>query len=58
MLAWLQMNGGTIAVGSILFVLLVVIARHVIKEKRRGGSCSCGCGSCAMRDRCHDRSEQ
>ena len=58
MLAWLQMNGGTIAVGCILLILLVVIALHVIKEKKRGGGCGCGCGSCAMRDRCHDRSKQ
>ncbi len=57
MLTWLQMNGGTIAVGVVLLTLLAVIFRHVIKEKKRGG-CGCGCGSCAMRDRCHPNSEE
>ena len=58
MLAWLQANGGTLAVGIVLLVLLIVIARHVIKEKKRGGGCSCGCSSCAMRDRCHETTEK
>ena len=58
MLAWLQANGGTLAVGIVLLVLLIVIARHVIKEKKRGGGCSCGCGACAMRDSCHGQTKK
>ena len=58
MLAWLQANGGTLAVGIVLLVLLIVIARHVIKEKKRGGGCGCGCGSCAMRDSCHGQTKK
>ena len=53
MLAWIQNNLGTLAVGAVLLALLAVVARYVVKEKKRGGGCGCGCGSCAMRDRCH-----
>jgi hypothetical protein len=58
MLAWLQNNLGTLAVSGVLLALLAVIARHVIKEKKRGGGCGCGCSSCAMRDRCHQTTEK
>ena len=56
MLTWLQMNGGTLAVGAVLLVLLAFIVRHVIKEKKRG--CGCGCGSCAMRESCHGQTKK
>ena len=58
MLAWLQNNLGTLVVSGVLFALLAVIVKHVIKEKKRGGGCGCGCSSCAMRDRCHPNSEE
>ena len=46
------------AVSGVLFALLAVIVKHVIKEKKRGGGCGCGCSSCAMRDRCHETTEK
>ena len=45
---------------DILLVLLIAAAlllalRSIIRSRRQGKSCSCGCGGCAARDRC-DRS--
>ena len=45
---------------DILLVLLVAGAvilalRSILRAHRQGKSCSCGCASCASRDRCADR---
>ena len=45
---------------DILLVLLVAGAvilalRSILRARRQGKSCSCGCASCASRDRCADR---
>ena len=45
---------------DILLVLLVAGAvilalRSILRARRQGKSCSCGCASCAARDRCGAR---
>ena len=45
---------------DILLVLLIAAAlflalRSIIRARRQGKTCSCGCSSCASRDRCADR---
>ncbi len=51
---WLQQNAGTIVVAVLVAGLLVGLAAKLIRDKKRGkSSCSCGCGGCAMRDKCH-----
>ena len=45
---------------DILLVLLVagavlLAAVKILRDRRTGKGCSCGCSSCASRDRCADR---
>ena len=45
---------------DILLVLLIagavlLAAVKILRDRRKGKSCSCGCASCASRDRCADR---
>ena len=45
---------------DILLVLLVagavlLAAVKILRDRRKGKSCSYGCGGCAARDRCADR---
>lgn len=49
------MNASTILVTVILVAVLAVIVRHLIRQKRQGGSsCSCGCEGCS--GNCHPKS--
>ena len=46
---------------DILLVLLIagavlLAAVKILRDRRKGKSCSCGCASCAARDRCDSRS--
>ncbi|WP_041138677.1 FeoB-associated Cys-rich membrane protein [Beduini massiliensis] len=44
---------GTLLVGSIVVLVVVMIIRNMIKDKKAGKSiqCSCGCGHCPSQ--CH-----
>ena len=66
MLAWLSSNLATILVGLFLLVVVVLIVRRMILDKKAGkhlcgGSCgSCGggcggCGGCPMQGQCHGK---
>ena len=51
---WLQQNVGTIVVAAVVACMIAALAIKLISDKKRGkSSCGCGCGGCAMRDRCH-----
>lgn len=51
MLTWIFDNISTIVICAILAAVAVLIIAHMIKNKRKGGSC-CGCSGCAMRSSC------
>ncbi|MBR1797058.1 MAG: FeoB-associated Cys-rich membrane protein [Clostridiales bacterium] len=54
MLDWLQANTGNIIILLILAVVVALVIRSMIKDKKSGkGSCGCNCGSCAMAGSCH-----
>lgn len=54
MWAWLEHNVGTIVVAAVVACMLAALAVKLIRDKKKGKSgCSCGCGSCALRDKCH-----
>ena len=55
MFSWITANIGTIVVALILLFFVGLIAGFAIKNKKKGRypGCSCGCGGCAMEDRCH-----
>lgn len=42
---------GTFIVGLILLIIVVSIIAKMIKDKKRGGGCGCGCEGCTHK--CH-----
>ena len=59
MLAWLSANWGNIVILGVIALVLVAIVISRIRAKRAGkGTCSCGCGGCAMQGVCHAPKEQ
>lgn len=63
MLSWLQENIGSIVVGLILLVVVALIMRRLILDKKAGkhlcggscGSCGGGCSGCPMQGKCHSK---
>lgn len=63
MLSWLQTNLLTLAVGLILLLVVALIVRRLVLDKRAGkhicggscGSCGGGCGNCPMQGQCHGK---
>ena len=54
MLLWLKANFSTIIISVILVIIVALIIRKMIKDKRQGkSSCSCGCSNCALKGQCH-----
>ncbi len=52
-MAWLAENIGTILVSLVLIVIVALIIRKMIRDRRQGKrSCSCGCEGCASRGMC------
>ncbi len=50
---FLKNNLGTLFVLAIVVFIVVMLSLKLIRDKRAGkSSCSCGCSSCAMRDKC------
>ncbi len=53
-MTWLGENIGTIIVIAVLVLIVGLIIRGMIKNKKSGkSSCGCGCSECAMKDKCH-----
>lgn len=47
MAAFIAENAGTIIVGALLAVILVIAAAKLVKDKKSGkNSCGCDCGCC------------
>lgn len=58
MLAWLQLNLGTVVVVLALLLIVALAVWKLLKNKRTGQtSCGCGCEHCALRDKCHPTKE-
>ncbi len=58
MLAWLSENVATLAVSSVLLVVVGLIVFKMVRDKKRGkGGCGCGCGGCAMAEICHGKNK-
>ncbi len=54
MLAWIAENIGTILITAALVLIVALIARKLIKDKKKGkSSCGCNCAHCAMAGSCH-----
>ena len=63
MLIWIRANIGSIVVAAILLVIVALIIRRLILDRKAGkhicgGSCgSCGgsCAGCPMHGQCHSK---
>lgn len=61
MLSWLSENLANLIVCGILLIVVVLIVRKLIRDKKAGkhicggscGSCGGGCGGCPMQGQCH-----
>lgn len=54
MFAWIAENIGTISVTAILVLVVALIVRKLVADKKKGkSSCGCNCAHCAMAGSCH-----
>ena len=54
MLRWLSANLGTILISAALLVVVFLIIRYLLRQKKTGkSSCGAGCAHCAMHGQCH-----
>ena len=55
-MAWLTDNIGTIVVAAILVIIVALILRKMIRDRRAGRrNCSCGCEGCPGSASCGKR---
>ncbi len=47
----------TILILAALAAVVFFAIRSVIRDKRKGGSCGCGCASCPMSGKCHPQGD-
>ena len=58
MLQWISENVGTILICMGLIVIVALIVRSLIRQKKQGkSSCGAGCAHCAMHGQCHKDTE-
>ncbi len=54
MLQWIQTNLGTMLICAVLIVIVALVVRSLVRQKRQGkSSCGCNCAHCAMHGACH-----
>jgi len=59
MIEFIRDNIGTIICGAVVLLILVLVIRSLIKDKKKGrSSCGCSCAHCAMAGRCHEISKK
>ena len=56
MLNWIAENLATILICAILILIVFLIIRYLLRQKKAGkSSCGCGCANCAMHGQCHSQ---
>ncbi|MCQ2450368.1 MAG: FeoB-associated Cys-rich membrane protein [Clostridia bacterium] len=53
MTEFIENYGGTTVVAVIIAIILFFAVRKIVKDKKSGKNCSCGCEGCAYKDNCH-----
>lgn len=53
---WLSANWGNLLVVAVLLAIVVGIITSLVKRKRNGGSCGCGCCDCTSGSCIHKKS--
>ena len=57
MLEWLTANLGTILISAGLLVVVILIIRYLLRQKKAGkSSCGAGCAHYAMHGQCRSQS--
>ncbi len=51
-MAWLQENLATVIVAAVLVCAVALAVFFTIRARKKGGSCSCGCGGCPYENGC------
>jgi hypothetical protein len=46
MLSFFSANLGTNLIGLVLLGAVALIVRKIVRDKRKGASCGCGCSGC------------
>lgn len=49
--------GDFIVIAVLLLIIALIICR-MIKNKKAGKKCSCGCSECAFKDGCHGKNNE
>lgn len=52
MLNWISENFVTVLVAAIVAVLVVLAVIGIVRNKRKGNKCSCGCEGCVYSASC------
>ena len=52
-MSFMMQHGGTLAVGALVAVVLSAIIVKLVKDKKAGKGCTCGCSACPMEGKCH-----
>lgn len=52
---WLIHNAGTVLVAILVCALVAWIVINMVRDRKKGGSCGCGCADCAMKNQCHGK---
>ncbi|MBQ9921763.1 MAG: FeoB-associated Cys-rich membrane protein [Clostridia bacterium] len=47
-----------IILALIIAVCAAIAVKGIINRKNGKGGCSCGCGGCAMADKCHPKKDE
>lgn len=56
MLLFLLNNAGSLVVGFLLLLIVVLIVSKLIRDRKHGkSSCGCGCENCASAGMCHKK---
>ena len=56
MMLWLAHNIGTVIVTMVLAAAVTFVIVKTVKDRKKGASsCGCGCGGCALKNRCHPK---
>lgn len=52
MVSWLSENLGTVLISAVIAGLVVLAVICLIRNRKKGRNCSCGCEGCLYSDSC------
>ncbi len=55
MLTWISENIATILICIVLLAIVAAIIVRIVRDKKKGASCGCGCAGCPMSGSCHQK---